>query len=412
MRDNTTRIIAEGVSISNDTWETGLNNNDIIVGPSGAGKTRGYLVPALMTAQSSLIVTDTKGMLYRRYAGSLSERGYKVQLLDLTDCAHSPVGYNPLDFTGRFDGDRLDEQAVMRVATALCPLEDHSQPFWDLAAKGLLASFIGYALEALPLDEAHLGSVCRLYNAALSDAYERLMDEMEVCCPNAFAVRQYAPTRAGKDAEKMIASIRGILGEKLAVYASETVERLFTLPERIDFAALRRERIALFVNQSDTDRSMDRLISLLYSQAIHALCNTPEVPGEPFLPVRMIMDDFASGCTVPDFDRVISVVRSRHLYLSVIIQSLSQLQGLYGADHSATILNNCDTMLYLGGTDVETARYISARANLPVHTVLDMPVEQALLFQRGQPVRHVRRYRPENHAERAAGPSSGEPACA
>ncbi len=412
MRDNTARIIAEGVSISNDTWETGLNNNDIIVGPSGAGKTRGYLVPALATAQSSLIVTDTKGMLHRRYAGSLSERGYKIQLLDLTDCAHSPVGYNPLDFIGCSDDGTLDEQAALRVATALCPIEDPAQPFWDMAAKGLLSSLIGYVMEALPREEAHLGSVCRLYYAVLSDAYEELMDEMEVCCPNAFAVRQYAPSRAGKNADKMTASIQGILGEKLAMYASKTVERIFTLPERVDFAALRREKIALFVNQSDTDRSMDRLISLLYSQAIHALCNTPEIPGEPFLPVRMIMDDFASGCTVPEFDRVISVVRSRQLYLSVIIQSLSQLQGLYGADHAATILNNCDTMLYLGGTDVETARYIGTRANLPVHAVLDLPVDQALLFQRGQSVRRVRRYRPEEHGEEAAVSSSGEPAYA
>lgn len=397
MRDKTTRIIAEGVTVSNDTQVTGLNNNDIIIGPSGSGKTRGYLVPALLTADdTSLIVTDTKGTLHRQYAHRLAERGYKVQLLDLTDCAHSPVGYNPLDFVPLVD-DKPDEQAILRVATALCPIECGRDPFWDNATRGLLASMVAYAMEALPLEEAHLGSVSRLYEAVISDAYDRLMSEMEVISPRAFAVRQYLPTKAGKDADRMIGSIKGILGEKLAVYASGAVERIFTLPERVDFAALRREKMALFVNQSDTDRSMDRLISLLYSQAMHALCNTPEVAGEPYLPVRMLMDDFACGCVVPDFDRIISVVRSRHLYLSVIIQSLSQLQGLYGPDRAATILNNGDTLLYLGGTDVETAKFIGTRANLPVHAVLDMPVDQALLFQRGQAVRRVRRYRPEEH---------------
>lgn len=399
MRDNTTRILAEGVTVSNDTWATGLNNNDVIVGPSGSGKTRGYLVPALTTAEDmSLIVTDTKGVLYRQYASRLTERGYKVQLLDLTACAHSPVGYNPLDYI-RVDGDKTDEQGVLRVATALCPVEDFTQPFWEYSARGLLASMVAYAMEALPASEAHLGSVSRLFEATMDDTYERLMAEMQVAEPRAFAVRQYAPTKAGKDADKMLGSIKGILGEKLAVYASETMERLFTLPERVDFASLRGVKTALFVNVSDTDRSMDRLVSLLYTQAIQALCNTPEVDGEAYLPVRMILDDFASGCAVPDFDKVISVVRSRHLYLSVIIQSLSQLEGLYGSARSATILNNADTLLYLGGTDVATARYIGDRGNLPVHRILDMGVDEALLFRRGQAVRRVRRYRPELHGE-------------
>lgn len=399
MRDKTTRILAEGVTVSNDTWESGLNNNDIIVGPSGAGKTRGYLVPALLTADdTSLIVTDTKGVLYHQYAHRLAERGYRVQLLDLTDCAYSPVGYNPLDYI-RMDGDKADEQDVMRVAAALCPIEDSRQPYWDLAARGLLASMVAYAMEAPPLEEAHLGSVSRLYEATMDDAYERLMAELQVTEPRAFAVRQYAPTRAGKDADKTIACTKAILGEKLAVYASEAVERLFTLPERVDFASLRRAKTCLFVNVSDTDRSMDRLVSLLYTQAIQALCNTPEVDGETYLPVRMIMDDFASGCRVEGFDKVISVVRSRHLYLSVIIQSLSQLEGLYGSACSATILNNADTLLYLGGTDVATARYIGDRANLPVHRVLNMGVDEALLFRRGQAVRRVKRYRPELHRE-------------
>ena len=254
-------------------------------------------------------------------------------------------------------------------------------------------------MEALPTSEAHLGSVSRLYEATLDDAYDRLMAEMQVVEPRAFAVRQFLPTRAGKDADKMIASIKGILGEKLAVYAGEAVERLFTLPERVDFASLRGRKTALFVNVSDTDRSMDRLVSLLYTQAIQTLCNTPEVDGEPYLPVRMIMDDFASGCRVEDFDKVISVVRSRHLYLSIIIQSLSQLEGLYGSARSATILNNADNLLYLGGADVATAKYVGDRANLPAHSVLDMGVDEALLFQRGRAVRRVRRYRPEENEE-------------
>ena len=144
---------------------------------------------------------------------------------------------------------------------------------------------------------------------------------------------------------------------------------------------------------------MDRIASLFYSQAMQELCNTPEVAGEPFYPVRMILDDFAAGCRVPDFDKIISVVRSRRLYISIIIQSLSQLESLYGKACADTIINNCDTLLYLGGNDVSTARYIGDRANRPVNVILSMPMTDTLLFQRGKQPQRVMRFRLENHRE-------------
>ena len=142
---------------------------------------------------------------------------------------------------------------------------------------------------------------------------------------------------------------------------------------------------------------MDRLVSLFYAQAMQELCNTPEIAGETFLPVRMIIDDFAAGCTVPDFDKVISVLRSRHLYISIIIQSLSQLESLYGKAKASTILSNFDTLLYLGGNDVDTARYIGDRANRPANAILAMSTDDALLFQRGQAMRKVEKYKLEKH---------------
>ena len=142
---------------------------------------------------------------------------------------------------------------------------------------------------------------------------------------------------------------------------------------------------------------MDRLISLFYAQAMQELCNTPEIAGETFLPVRMIIDDFAAGCTIPDFDKIISVVRSRHLYISIIIQSLSQLESLYGKANAATILNNFDTLLYLGGNDISTAKYIGDRANRPANAILSMSTDDTLLFQRGQAMRKVAKYKLEDH---------------
>ena len=397
MQDFSTRILAEGVRVSNDTWATGINNNDVIIGPSGAGKTRGYVIPNVLASEGSLIVTDTKNVLCGALEGYLRENGFKVQCVDFVDCAHSRQGYNPLDYVEMTD-EKPNEQDMMRVAAALCPVEDSRDPFWELAARGLLASLVGYAMECLPLQECNLSSVCRLFRAVLDDdKYEKLIRELEITDPECFAVRQFLTSRASKKADKMDASIKGILGQKLAAYGFDGIQRVFTMQDRVNFAGLRKEKTALFINISDTDRSMDRLVSLFYAQAMQTLCNTPEVPGETFLPVRMIMDDFASGCRVPDFDRVISVVRSRHLYISIIIQSLSQLESLYGGASAATILNNCDTLLYLGGNDVSTSRYIGARANRPPHAILSMGTDEALLFQRGQEARKVERYKLEEY---------------
>ena len=141
---------------------------------------------------------------------------------------------------------------------------------------------------------------------------------------------------------------------------------------------------------------MDRLVGLFYAQALRALINSREEEGKLFLPVHFIMDDFAAGYRIEGFDRIISVIRSRSIYASLIIQSVAQLETLYGAA-AATIMENCDTTLYLGGNDPRTTRYIGDRANRPPHTILTMPAKEALLFQRGQEGQKVQRYRLEDH---------------
>lgn len=162
-------------------------------------------------------------------------------------------------------------------------------------------------------------------------------------------------------------------------------------PDIPDFRSLGRRKIALFINVSDTDRSNDKLLNLLYSQALHELCDSADCSpdGRLKVPVRFIMDDFAANAVIPDFDKVISVIRSREIYVSLILQSLSQLDSMYGKDRAMTIINNCDSCLYLGGQDVETARYIAVKANKTADTI---PIDAALLFVRGQKPQQVTKY--------------------
>lgn len=393
-RDRSVRILAEGITASNDTWRTGLNNNTLVIGPSGAGKTRGYVIPNILTSEGSIVVTDTKGELYGQLRDQLEKKGFNVSCIDFTDPAASTIGYDPLDHIRIVDG-KAREQDVVSVAASLCPVDNHYEPFWDYIVRGLMASLIGYTMTALPQEECNLSSVCRLYETVVDGRYEKLILEMQEEAPMAFAVRQYSATMAAKDAEKMAASIKSVTGEKLLPYMVDDVNQLFTMGTRIDFRDLRREKTALFVHVSDVDRSMDRLVALFYEQMLKRLIEHSDADGYP---VHIILDDFACGCPIQGFDSISSVIRSRGIYVSVIIQSIAQLESLYG-NKAATICENCDTTLYLGGNDPTTARWIGERANRSTYAILSMPVDDALLIQRGKSVQKVKRYRLEDHQD-------------
>lgn len=391
-RDRSVRILAEGVTASNDTWRTGLNNNTLVIGPSGAGKTRGYVIPNLLASEGSIVVTDTKGELYGQMKEQLEQKGFKVSCVDFIDPQASTIGYDSLDHI-RMINNKVREQDVVSVAASLCPVDNHYEPFWDYIVRGLMASLISYTMAALPEEERNLSSVCRLYDTVVDGRYEKLILEMQDEDPMAFAVRQHSASMAAKEAEKMAASIKSVTGQKLLPYMVSEVDQLFKMGNRIDFRDLRRQKTALFVHVSDVDRSMDRLIGLFYEQMLKALIERSDQDGYP---VHIILDDFACGCPIQGFDNITSVIRSRGIYVSVIIQSIAQLEALYG-NKAATICENCDTTLYLGGNDPATARWIGERANRASYAILSMPVEDALLIQRGKPVQKVKRYRLEDH---------------
>ena len=203
-----------------------------------------------------------------------------------------------------------------------------------------------------------------------------------------------------KKAERMHESIRGIVAEKLDTLTFDGPLRMYTRPDKVDFAALGCEKTAVFLGISDTDRSSDRLVNLFYAQALHALCVSADkdYPDHRLpVPVRFILDDFAANAELPDFDKIISVVRSREISVSIILQSLSQLSAIYGKDRAKTIVNNCDHILYLGGMDVDTAQYISYLANKIVDSIINMPLDAAYLFTRGARPRMVRKYDLRSH---------------
>lgn len=162
-----------------------------------------------------------------------------------------------------------------------------------------------------------------------------------------------------------------------------------------------RGKTALFLSVSDSDRSQDALINLFYTQALQYLMAAADRQPDSRLPipVRFILDDFSTNTVIPDFDKIISVIRSREIYVSVIIQSLSQLEGLYGHARAQTIINGCDHCLYLGGTDTQTAEYFSRKFNCQISTVLNLPLDGLFIFERGREPGKARKYELDNDTD-------------
>lgn len=401
-------ILAADRTLSCDTRATGLNNNLLVIGPSGSGKTRHVLKPNLLEMGSSFIVLDTKGTLAREMGPMLASHGYRVECLDFADLsaeASRPLppevhrtGYNPLAFVRYNAAGAPVQQDIISIARAICPVEDESQPFWDHAASNLLACLIAYVLEQLPERERHFGSVVTLAEHLEDKVTVRLLDELEATAPASFALalwRRYAPTLT---AEKMHASISGILAEKIMCLGFDGARDLCTSAHRIDFAHLGRERRALFVTVNDIDRSLDPLTGLFVTQAFTTLIREADAQpgGRLRVPVRLILDDFAN-LNIPDIDGILAVIRSREIWCTLQLQSVNQLEAIYGRPRALSIMGNCDTHLVLAFQDIESARCYAERANKLASTLLATPLDRSWLFIRGRAGEQVRRYELTSH---------------
>ena len=203
------------------------------------------------------------------------------------------------------------------------------------------------------------------------------------------------------------------MAEKLDPLTFDGAMAMYSKERRIRFRNIAQEKTAVFLTVSDTDRSADRIVSLFYAQALQELCDYADkegVNGTLPVPVRMYLDDFATNCEIADFDNIISVIRSRGISVSVILQSLTQLEGIYGAARACTIVNGCDHILYLGGQDEKTVGYVSRRAGKTTETIMNMPIGKGYLFCRGHAQKLITPYSLKTHPRYAelaeAGPGA------
>lgn len=393
---NNARIIAQDMLQCNDTRRTNLNNNDLIIGPTGAGKTRGYVIPNLIhPSGESLIVVDTKGNLHKAYRKHLESLGYETHVIDFVDCLHSECGYDPIRFIGCDEQTgRYLQQDVLCLSAALCPITNQEEPYWDQAAQMTLASLIGLTLERFVEADRSMKTVCYLATQLGSDWLEDLFEDLAVSDSDSFAVREHRMATMNQNAERTIACINGMLTNALNPLAFDGAQHLYTADQMIDFPSLGHKKTALFVTVSDNDRSLDKLVNTFYTQALQELVREADRQQNSALPVpvRFILDDFATNTVIPNFDKMITTIRSRGIAVSLIVQDLTQFDALYRNPVGSIIANNCDTWLYLGGQDVFTAEKLSKKLNKTPSSILALDLDEAFVMQRGSAPKCVRKY--------------------
>lgn len=389
------RPLALGETISNDTFVTGLNNNDLIIGNSGCGKTGSYVVPALQNIEGSLVVADTKGQLEKRFKKSLREKGYRVFTLDFVNPERS-CGYNPLRYIRRDAKGRIREQDVITVATLLSPVQDLHEPVWDQCARGMLSFLIAYCMETTKGNHPCMEDVVKLHEMFSKQDGDLPFLRWIDANPDSYVARKFHQLQANRTADKMWASVEGFVANNIEPFTFRESKYIFSKESNLDLRSLGKRKTVVFLNVSDTDRSYDQIINLFYAQTMQVLCAEAdkEENGRLNIPVRLILDDFAANAVIPDFDKIISIVRSRDIYVSLILQSLSQLESMYSPPVACTIVNNCDHILFMGSQDVRTAEIISARACVTPENILMMPRNKMYLLRSGEKARLVNKIPP------------------
>ncbi len=406
------RVLGKGLYISNDTRITGLNNNDLIVGSAGSAKTGSIVYTQLKSLKdSSLVVVDTKGLLARMFTKELEDKGYEVLTLDFVNPEKS-CHYNPLDYIRRYDDGYPKEIDISKLSAALIPEHlDDREKFWTLSARGYLDFFIAYALSVLPKEDHNMYAVSRLYRAYMQELGEAIFLPWLEKHPDSYAAIRHQEMASNKAADKMVSSIYGFLN--LALFPFDAVEfhGIFdpdcnTLsdgsPKKVlDIGSLGEKKTVLFLNISDCDHSCDALINIFYTQTFQTLIGkaNDNPDGQLKVPVRIIMDDFASGTVIPDFDKIISVVRSRDIWLTMCMQSFTQLESLYSKQQALTIINNCDHIVYLGSNDLESAQFIGTRALKTPETVLAMDRNKEYVIEGGKPAILIEKIAPYSYQD-------------
>ena len=355
-------LLTQNFRISLDTHKHRRCLNILVVGGSGAGKSRGFALPNIMQCCCSMVITDPKAELLRKTGGLLQKKGYEVRVFDLIN-PDTSFCYNPFEYVH-------DDKDVLRLISNLIQNttpkgSQSSDPFWEKSETALLQALMLYLLHEAPPEEQNFAMIMEMLGSAQikeeDEDYESpldiLFDRLEMRDPDSIAVKQYHIYKqaAGKTAKSILISV----GVRLAAFNLPQIAKL-TNNDELDLSSMGERKVALFCCIPDADTSLNYLVGMIYSQLFQTLYYMADrVHGGALpVPVNCIMDEFPNVSLPNEFEKILATCRSRSIYCSIIIQNMSQLKALF-KDSWESLVGNCDEFLYLGGNEKETHKYVS-----------------------------------------------------
>jgi len=368
------KILTQNFAIGLDGRKHRRNLNLLICGGSGAGKTRFFAKPNVMQCNTSMVILDPKGEIVRDTGELLEKKGYKVKILDLINMDKSHC-YNPFVYL-KTDNDV--QKLVTNLFKSTTPKGSQSNdPFWDTAASMLLLALVFYLWYEAPEEEQNFTMVMEMLRAGDvkedDDMYlsplDVLFERLEADNPEHIALKYYRDYHSGS--AKTLKSIQITLASRLEKFNLESLSKL-TMTDELELEKLGEEKMALFALIPDNDTSFNFIVSILYTQLFQQLFYSADHKHGGRLPVHVhfIMDEFANVSLPDDFDKILSVMRSREVSVSIILQNLAQLKALFEKQWES-IVGNCDEFLYLGGNEQSTHKYVSelmGKENLDLNT--------------------------------------------
>ena len=357
-------ILTQHFQMGLDGYRHKRNTNVLVIGGSGAGKSRSYAIPnALNCGNCSMVICDPKSEILRKTGGALKANGYEVRVFDLLS-PDTSFCYNPLAYV-------RDDKDVLRLIETLIqsttpPGAQSSDPFWTKSETALLQALVLYLMHEAPKEEQNFAMVMEMLAAAEvreeNEEYESPLDilfaRLEMRDPESIAVKQYHVFKMG--AGKTLKSILISVGVRLSAFNLPQIARL-TYTDDLHLEEMGEKKVALFCCIPDSDKSLNYLVGMIYGQLIQTLYYVADrkYKGRLPVPVHLLIDE-APNIALPtdNFLPWLSTMRSRNIFCSYIAQNMAQLKALF-KEQWESLVGLCDEFLYLGGNEKETHKYIS-----------------------------------------------------
>ena len=378
-------IISQNVFLSMNSRQTMRNNNILVVGGSGSGKSRFMVKPNILQANCNYVITDPAGELLESTGRFLESEGYEIKVFNLVEMTKSDR-YNPFAYIRDDVGVLMMINCLIKNTTPVG--QSGGDPFWEKSETALLQALVFYLIKYRPKHQQNFTSVMKLLRAAEIDEnnpnakskLDKIFDDVAVSDPNSIALKQYLTFKMG--AGKTLKSILISTSVRLTVFNMKQIENL-TKEDTIDLGSLGEGKKALFVIIPAADSTYNFLVSMMYSQLFETLYFVAETKYEGKrlkTPVRFLLDEFANIGQIPEFTKKLATMRKYEISCTIILQNLAQIKTAYKDDWES-IVGNCDSFLFLGGQEYSTLEYISKelgkktiRTNLMEHLLVNKRV--------------------------------------